>query len=124
MGFEVAGAAFSQHFDMLLPNAPVVERMNFPRLDVGNNSSSTNNSTTGGQSVNLFMDAMDPDMKFVASVVAACKDQTVYAIQCTTAPSYIPTAACGPQAPVSHKPVPPRLHHGLRLTRIAVIQSH
>ncbi|KAJ9136647.1 hypothetical protein NKR23_g9683 [Pleurostoma richardsiae] len=49
--------------------------------------------------VNLFInDDMDGDAGYVASVVSACADETVYAIQCTSGP--VGPATCGPDAPI------------------------
>ncbi|KAI8624869.1 hypothetical protein F5Y19DRAFT_280347 [Xylariaceae sp. FL1651] len=53
--------------------------------------------TSNGDTVNLFIDALDSDYEYDVSVVAACATQTVYAIQCTAGSAG--SATCGPNAP-------------------------
>ena len=79
-----------------VPSAPVAARnpAQFSRLVVPRNDSSV-------PTVNLFIDGYSPSLKYAASVIDACVDQTTYALRCTSAPSYIGTATCGPNAPVS-----------------------
>lgn len=67
-------------------------------------STSANPSTspTAPSSVRVFLDL--PYARkglYAASVVSACKDQTIYALQCTSLPN-VPDASyfCGPDAPV------------------------
>lgn len=63
-----------------------------------------NNSATPaprGDTVNMFVDSLYDDVEFAASIITACVDQTVYAIQCTSAPSSIGTESCGPNGIVS-----------------------
>lgn len=67
-----------------------------------------NASTTAGtasDSVNMFLDALDEDYEFAASIVTACEDRTVYALQCTSAPKDI-FSACGADGPVSFYSLP------------------
>jgi hypothetical protein len=52
--------------------------------------------------VNLFVDVQDEGYELAASVVAACKDHTVYAIQCTAGSS--DPDVCGSNAPVRFYP--------------------
>lgn len=57
-------------------------------------------------SVNLFVDdSIEGDVAYAASIVSACKDQTVYAMQCTSA-ELAGSATCGADAPVSHTSTP------------------
>lgn len=67
-------------------------------INARNNSATP---TARGDTVNMFVDSLYDDVEFAASVVTACVDQTVYAIQCTSAPSSIGTKTCGPNGPVS-----------------------
>ncbi len=81
------------------PTGPVAARSpgQFSRLVVPRNDSSV-------PTVNLFIDGLSPSMKYAASVVDACTDETTYALRCTSAPSFIGTSTCGPNAPVSPPP--------------------
>ncbi|KAI3326947.1 hypothetical protein HD806DRAFT_531542 [Xylariaceae sp. AK1471] len=54
-------------------------------------------ANSGSDTVNLFLDVQDDDYEFAASVVAACKEHTVYALQCTEGSSNPST--CGPDSP-------------------------
>jgi hypothetical protein len=83
-----AGVDLLQAFQL---NTPVAGRSNIQTLVARNDSGST---------ANLFIDAHSPDMEYAASIVEACSEQTVYAIQCTKGPS-VGEATCGPNAPVS-----------------------
>ncbi|ELR05338.1 hypothetical protein VC83_06531 [Pseudogymnoascus destructans] len=64
----------------------------FPVLNVRNNSATP---TARGNTVNLFIDSESEEIEFAASIITACVDHTVYAIQCTKAPASIGTN-CGP----------------------------
>jgi hypothetical protein len=75
-------------------------------------STSANPSTspTPPSSVRVFLDFPYARKGFyAASVASACKDQTIYALQCTSFPN-IPDASdfCGPDAPVGHLTAPER----------------
>lgn len=59
------------------------------------------NSTTASATVNMFIDAQSNDFEYAASIITACVDQTVYALQCTSAPVGVDPSACGPNAGVS-----------------------
>src|SRR4051812_3177864 len=51
--------------------------------------------------VSMFFDTPEDEMEYAASIVSACSDHTVYAMQCTKGPSAIPSTGCGPNAEVS-----------------------
>jgi hypothetical protein len=55
-------------------------------------------------SVNMWIDdALNGQGLYAASVVGACKDQTTYALRCTSArDSDIGSRTCGPAAPVRY----------------------
>lgn len=60
--------------------------------------------------VNMFMDGESPSMKWAASIVDACIDQTTYALQCTSGPSSLSfSGVCGANIEVSSLP-PPLVH--------------
>ncbi|KAK3331377.1 hypothetical protein B0H66DRAFT_546418 [Apodospora peruviana] len=59
-----------------------------------------NNSSNAVPTVNMFIDSESPDNKFAASIVNACRDQTTYAMRCTSGPSTQTFDVCGPNAPV------------------------
>jgi len=60
------------------------------------------NSASSDNTVQLFIDdALNGKGRYAASVVNACKDQTVYAIQCTSdTGGYVGSRTCGAAAPV------------------------
>ncbi|EAQ83378.1 predicted protein [Chaetomium globosum CBS 148.51] len=60
------------------------------------------NSTTSGNSVELFHDdSLNGQGIYAASIASVCKDQTVYALQCTSAKDdSIGIETCGPDAPI------------------------
>ncbi|KAH8892888.1 hypothetical protein GQ53DRAFT_745883 [Thozetella sp. PMI_491] len=93
MSFEIAAALLSNHGEGLGDLHTVLQRNEFPSL-VARNGTSTN------ATVNLFIDGFSQEQKYGASIISACGDATVYAIQCTSAPSYIGTATCGRNAPI------------------------
>ncbi|KAI1863418.1 uncharacterized protein JN550_009529 [Neoarthrinium moseri] len=80
---------------------PRAEHESLPQLAARDNSSATSNAPT----VNLFLDAYTDDFSYAASIVTACKDQTVYAVRCTAGPATITVEgleldpSCGPNAP-------------------------
>ncbi|KAH8803346.1 hypothetical protein F5884DRAFT_903908 [Xylogone sp. PMI_703] len=50
--------------------------------------------------VNLFIiDNFDGNAGYQASIVSACGDATVYAVQCTSGPASASPSTCGPAAP-------------------------
>lgn len=58
-------------------------------------------ATSAAPTVNMFInDVYDGDASYAASIVSACSDQTVYALQCTSA-AEAASDTCGPNAPVS-----------------------
>lgn len=73
---------------------PRVDQDVFPTIHARNTSTETD-------TVNLFIDSVNEDYEYAASIVTACVDQTVYALQCTSAPLGEGTAACGVNAPVN-----------------------
>ena len=60
--------------------------------------------TTGNSTVNMFLDARSNEFEYAASIVAACADQTVYALQRTgvTGQTSVGSETCGPNAGVSY----------------------
>jgi hypothetical protein len=75
-----------------------------PRFDERSRLQARDNSTASNSTVNLFLGsggAEFRDWDYAASIITACVDQTVYAIQCTSAPQSVGSATCGPNAPVS-----------------------
>ncbi|KAG4443843.1 hypothetical protein IFR05_000679 [Cadophora sp. M221] len=46
----------------------------------------------------MFIDSMDEDWKYAASIVEACGGQTVMALQCTSGDSFVGSETCGPNA--------------------------
>lgn len=79
-----------------------------PRADPGPYPilNARNSSTTGNNTVNMFMDSIDDRFEYAASVVTACVDHTIYAIQCTAGPAVGGTTICGPNVPVSFNSLP------------------
>lgn len=64
-------------------------------------SFAADNDKSSGDSVELFIeDGLGGQGQYAASIVDACRDHTVYAIQCTSARG-IPDSICGDAAPVS-----------------------
>lgn len=84
----VAGAADPNLLNVFQPTATVAARSQFPHAVMPRNDS---NAPT----VNMFIDGMFPDMKYVASIVDVCPDRTTYALRCTEGPALVPTGACG-----------------------------
>lgn len=76
-----------------------------PRMDQGSYQvlEARQNSTIGNSTVtvNMFIDSENSDYEYAASIITACVDQTVYALQCTSAPDTVGAATCGPNAAVS-----------------------
>jgi hypothetical protein len=59
-------------------------------------------SNSSEPSLNLFVnDSFNGDAVYAASIVTACADQTVYALQCISGPASASPSTCGPSAPVS-----------------------
>ncbi|OBT65066.1 hypothetical protein VE03_05264 [Pseudogymnoascus sp. 23342-1-I1] len=70
----------------------------YPVLNARNASTTP---ATPGNSVNIFMDSLYDDVEFAASIITVCSDQTVFAIQCTSAPASIAAGTdCGPNGPL------------------------
>ncbi|OWP01184.1 hypothetical protein B2J93_5464 [Marssonina coronariae] len=55
-------------------------------------------SPAARETVNLFIDSTDADWEYAASIIAACADQTVYAVQCTSGGDLVGAQTCGPNA--------------------------
>ena len=82
------------------------EQGRYPIIQARNDTSTAPLNNT----VNLFMDVESDDYGFVASVITACLETTVYAIRCTKAPKneveilaglgFNPGDICGPTASV------------------------
>lgn len=68
----------------------------YPVLQPRQNGSAPENT------VNMFVDSVGEDWSWAASVVEACADQTVMALQCTSAGSvsFVGQETCGPSANV------------------------
>ncbi|CAN8097550.1 unnamed protein product [Discula destructiva] len=64
------------------------------------------NSSSAIPTVNMFInDDLNGDAAYAASIVSACADKTVYALQCTSAED-VSQSTCGPDAPVRSIPLP------------------
>ncbi|KUJ13378.1 uncharacterized protein LY89DRAFT_721403 [Mollisia scopiformis] len=73
-----------------------------PRMDQAyTNLNTRDNSTTGNSTINMFIDAESSDYEYAASIVTACVDQTVYAIQCTANLPLVDGATCGPNGVIA-----------------------
>ncbi|AEO69065.1 0d6956e4-4939-419c-9fc6-a41f88a069f6 [Thermothielavioides terrestris] len=58
------------------------------------------NITSSGSTARIFLDDdLNGQGSYVASIVNACSDRTVYAIQCTSAGNALGREICGPAAP-------------------------
>lgn len=65
------------------------------------------NVSTKLDSVNMFVDSLYDDVEYAASIVTACADRTVYALQCTSAPASVGLGSnCGPNGIVSFNSLP------------------
>ncbi len=110
-------------FGSLLPNPgedfvvghSILQRQEFPRL------AARNTSTTANNTINLFFDGASPLLQYAVSVVSACADTTVYAVQCTAAPASIQVEACGPDGPVSTQLLPNSQEKGACLRTVEEI---
>ena len=71
------------------PAGPVAARGQAPGLVARNDSSVP--------TVNIFLDNIEPDLEFAASIVDACVAETTYALHCTAGPAFY----CDPDSPVS-----------------------
>ncbi|KAB5549541.1 hypothetical protein GE09DRAFT_176912 [Coniochaeta sp. 2T2.1] len=89
------GVAQPAFFEAFQHDAPVVGRA--ARLAGIRNGVVARNESV--PTVNLFIDAMSPRQQYGASIVDACQDHTIYAIQCTSGPPSVGSATCGPNAP-------------------------
>ena len=98
--------------------APRENHVRYPVLHPRNDTSSSKpNSTFDGPTVNMFIDALDDDYGYAASIINACVGTTVYALQCTKGPAAESASlaalgagqfACGPDSPdVCFQPSPP-----------------
>lgn len=69
------------------------------------------NGSAPESTVNMFVDSVGEDWKWAASIVEACADQTVMALQCTAGgggvqAGFVGSTTCGPNAQVcSHVPL-------------------
>jgi hypothetical protein len=59
---------------------------------------------TANDTVNIFIDSTNEDWEYAASIIEACSDQTVLALQCTSGGDFVGTETCGPNAAVRHIP--------------------
>jgi len=99
MAFAI-GAAHAHSLNGLFSPGltPRFDQSASPILDARDNSTTTNNT------VNMFIDAQGSDYGYAASVITACVDQTVYALQCTSGPVGVGSQTCGPNGVVSFNP--------------------
>jgi hypothetical protein len=83
--------------------SPRMDQASYHILDARQNSTISNTTTTANATVNMFIDSEDSSYEYAASIVTACVDQTVYALQCTAAAEFDPVGSntCGPNAVVS-----------------------
>ncbi|KAH7411394.1 hypothetical protein BKA64DRAFT_380420 [Cadophora sp. MPI-SDFR-AT-0126] len=56
------------------------------------------NGTAPADTINMFIDSMDEDWEYAASIVEACADQTILELRCTSGGSFVGTETCGPNA--------------------------
>ncbi|KAG4416092.1 hypothetical protein IFR04_010795 [Cadophora malorum] len=56
------------------------------------------NSTTPSDTINMFIESMDGDWEYAASIVEACADQTILALRCTSGGDFVGSSTCGPNA--------------------------
>ncbi|KAH6722818.1 hypothetical protein BKA61DRAFT_648098 [Leptodontidium sp. MPI-SDFR-AT-0119] len=56
------------------------------------------NGTAPANTVNMFIDSLDQDWEYAASIIEACNGQTVMALQCTSGDSFAGSQTCGPNA--------------------------
>merc|ERR1711939_1175217 len=56
------------------------------------------NSTTPSDTINMFIESMDGDWEYAASIVEACADQTILALRCTSGGDIVGSSTCGPNA--------------------------
>ena len=96
MAFAIGAANVPSLGDFHAPGLRA--RMDHSSLPILN---TRNTSSSGNDTVNLFLDALYEDFEYGASIVEACADQTVYAIQCTDGPAYVGSETCGPNGAVS-----------------------
>ncbi|KAI1323261.1 hypothetical protein F5Y16DRAFT_403568 [Xylariaceae sp. FL0255] len=82
--------------DMAVVMAPRAQITSPPQLPRGLAGVEVRDDTA---QVPLFLDAAD-DYKFAGSIVSACSDATVYALQCTEGPDDVGSATCGSNAEV------------------------
>jgi len=100
MAFAI-GAAHAPSLDSWLnPGlSPRVDQGVYPVLQARNGSTTANNT------VNMFIDSTNSNYEYAASIITACVDQTVYALQCTAAPVGVGSNTCGPNGAVSFNPL-------------------
>lgn len=98
-GAAAAPTGFNDWFDSALA----------PRMEGHSLYNRQSNSTNSG-TINMFIDSTNSRFEYAASIVEANSCQTIFALQCTDAPSYVGTQTCGPNAPVSHTAFP--ITHG------------
>ncbi|KAK1750082.1 hypothetical protein QBC47DRAFT_418385 [Echria macrotheca] len=95
MAFNLAGAAFKgvngvngDLVNAFQPTPAVAARSQFPKAVVPRNDSNV-------PTINMFVDGVDEDMEYAASIIDVCPERTTYAIQCTSGPSYLTAGVCG-----------------------------
>ncbi|KAK0119468.1 hypothetical protein ONS95_010916 [Cadophora gregata] len=97
MSFAVGGAAIGFD-DFVSPgvSARGIEygASSYPVLHPRQNSTAPATNDT----VNMFIDSMDEDWEYAASIIEACADRTVLALRCTSGGSFVGTQTCGPNA--------------------------
>ncbi|KAL2070278.1 hypothetical protein VTL71DRAFT_13304 [Oculimacula yallundae] len=69
----------------------------YPVLHPRQNSTAPASNDT----INMFIDSQDKDWKYAASIVEACADQTIIALQCTSGDSFVGSSTCGPNAQIA-----------------------
>lgn len=94
-------------------------------------AAAADNSTGSGNNVQLYInDGVNGRGSYAASIMSVCKDQTIYAIQCTSARRggvHIGTSTCGTAAPVRNThPLSSIIleSHSLHLTPATYITDH
>lgn len=102
MDLSIIGASIPKLDGFYTPThlSPRVDHSRYPAIRATNDSTAPDNSTVKPPTVNLFLDVLEGDYGWGASIVTACVDQTVYAIQCTQGPKTVGSKVCGPSAQV------------------------
>ncbi|CZS96337.1 uncharacterized protein RAG0_05707 [Rhynchosporium agropyri] len=79
----------------------------YPVIQARQNSTAPVSNDT----VNMFIDSIDKDWGYAASVIEACGGQTVLALQCTSAQSFVGSQTCGPNGEKATVTVNPTTYH-------------